>query len=82
MIFRIPRWLTYSFHPLYLNKIQHIYGVEGDELEPSSNLYFDPRSVLLGDENTLFRLSSCLIRAVPDSRTDKMRVELAHLSVH
>ena len=80
-VIRILRWLTFSFENLYVQQVEQIFTVQGNEDEPGSNLQFNRRGRLQNGQESLYEICSSLISITFDSSTDQKRVGLAHASV-
>ena len=80
-VIRILRWLTFSFDNLYVEQVEQIFTVRGDEDESGSNLQFNRRGRLQNGQDSLYEICSSLISITTNSSTTQKRVDLAHASV-
>ena len=80
-VIRILRWLTFSFENLYVEQVEQIFTVRGDEDKPDPDLLFNRRGCLQNGQNSLYEICSSLISITTNSSTTQKRVGLAHASV-
>jgi hypothetical protein len=78
---RILWWLTFSFDNIYVEQVEQIFTIRGDEDESGSNLQFNWRGRLQNGQDSFYEICSSLISIPTNPSTTQKGVGLAHASV-